>query len=75
VQLPLLFLSGTRDKMAEKSLLASVVSGLPAATLRLLDTADHGFAALKSRSSTEPVLEEAARSAAEWMQTKGSGAA
>jgi predicted alpha/beta-hydrolase family hydrolase len=73
VQVPLLFLSGTRDKMADKALLASVVAGVPAATLRLLDTADHGFVALKSRTSSEPVLAEAARSAAEWMEEKSRG--
>lgn len=74
VQLPLLFLSGTRDKMAEKVLLASVVAGLPAATLRLIDTADHGFVALKSRKNAEPVLEEVARLAAEWVEGSSGGA-
>ena len=68
VQLPLLFLSGTRDKMADKSLLTEVVGGLPAAALRLIDTADHGLAPLKSRRSPEPVLEEVARLAAEWFR-------
>lgn len=73
VQLPLLFLSGTRDKMAEPSLLASVVAGLPAATLRLLDTADHGLVALKSRKSPEPVLDEAARLTVEWLEGAAAG--
>lgn len=67
VQRPLLFLSGTRDKMAETTLLASVVSALPEATLRLIDTADHGFVGLKSRQSEEPVLAEVTRLAAEWL--------
>ena len=70
VQLPLLFLSGTRDKMADSALLASVVAGLPAASLRLIDTADHGFVGLKSRKSAEPVLDEVTRLAAEWLAAR-----
>ena len=73
VELPLLFLSGTRDKMAEKILLASVVGSLPAATLRLIDTADHSFLPLKSRTSAEPVLQEVARLAAEWLEERSQG--
>lgn len=71
LQLPLLFLSGTRDKMAEKTLLASVVGGLPSATLRLIDTADHSLLPLKSRTSPEPVLEEVARLTSEWLGERG----
>lgn len=74
VHVPLLFLSGTRDKMADGALLASVVARLPDATLRLIDAADHGFLALKSRKSSEPALEEAARLAAEWLVERSRGA-
>lgn len=41
IQLPMLFLSGTRDEMAEKELLEQVVAGLLPASLHWLDTADH----------------------------------
>lgn len=67
VKLPMLFLSGTRDAMAEPKLLEGVVSGLQAATLHWLDTADHGFKPLARRARVEPVIEEAARVAAGWM--------
>jgi uncharacterized protein len=44
VRLPMLFLQGTRDPLAELSLLAPLVEELGAqATLRLLDGADHSF--------------------------------
>ena len=44
VEIPMLFLQGTRDKLAEPSLLEPVVARLGArATLHLIDQADHGF--------------------------------
>src|SRR4051812_28221185 len=46
LRVPLLFLSGTRDKMADKGLWSQVVAGLPAATLHWVETADHGFVPL-----------------------------
>ena len=55
---PMLFLSGTRDKLADLALLSLVCERLSEkATLHLLDTADHGFKVLKrSRKSTEDVF-------------------
>ena len=68
VTVPMLFLSGTRDTLADLSLLDPVLKKLEnRATLHLLDTADHGFKALKrTRVSTEDVFDEAARVVAEW---------
>ncbi|MGC2087730.1 MAG: alpha/beta family hydrolase [Bradyrhizobium sp.] len=44
VEIPMLFLQGTRDKLAEPSLLEPVVARMGArATLHLIDQADHGF--------------------------------
>ena len=44
VQIPMLFLQGTRDALAELSLLKPVVEKLGArASLRLFDDADHSF--------------------------------
>jgi uncharacterized protein len=74
VQAPLLFLSGTRDKMADKSLLSQVAARLPAATLHWIDTADHSFTPLKSRASREPVFDELARLTLAWMVQRGLGA-
>jgi len=68
VKLPMLFLSGTRDELADLSLLQPVCKKLgKRATLHLLDTADHGFKVLKrSRKSEEDVFAEMARVAREW---------
>lgn len=66
VRVPMLFLSGTRDELAERELLTQVVSALPRAEIHWLDTADHGFKVLKrSRASAEDVYHEAARVARE----------
>ena len=69
VSAPMLFLSGQRDKMADMKLLQPVIRGLNNATLHVVDTADHGFKILKRRNTDEPVLEELARVAGEWMRS------
>ena len=58
VSLPLLFLSGTRDELADLALLRLVCEGLgERATLHLLETADHSFKVQKrARPSEEDVL-------------------
>jgi uncharacterized protein len=49
VKIPMLFLQGTRDALAELSLLKPVIKGLGSrATLHLADGADHSFHVLKS---------------------------
>ncbi|VTT98827.1 alpha beta hydrolase : Alpha/beta hydrolase superfamily enzyme, predicted hydrolase OS=Singulisphaera acidiphila (strain ATCC BAA-1392 / DSM 18658 / VKM B-2454 / MOB10) GN=Sinac_0966 PE=4 SV=1: Abhydrolase_5 [Gemmataceae bacterium] len=68
VSVPMLFLSGTRDDLAEMSLLKPAVQNLGRrATLHLLDTADHGYKVLrKSRTSNEDVFVEMARVVRGW---------
>ena len=68
VTVPMLFLSGTRDELADLDLLQPVCKKLgKRATLHLLDTADHGFRTLKrSRKSEEDVFVEMARVVREW---------
>jgi predicted alpha/beta-hydrolase family hydrolase len=68
VKVPMLFLSGTRDELAEMSLLRPVCKKLGArATLHVLDTADHGYKVLKkSRASAEDVFVEMARVVRDW---------
>jgi len=62
IRLPVLFLSGTRDELAERALLEPLVTSLPNAQLHWLDTADHGYRVLKrTRASTESVFDEMAR--------------
>jgi hypothetical protein len=68
VTVPMLFLSGTRDELADLGLLQPVCRKLGGrATLHLLDTADHGFRVLKrSRKTDEDVFAEMARVTTEW---------
>lgn len=68
VTVPMLFLSGTRDALAELDLLEPVVKNLgKQATLHLVDTADHSFKILKrSRTSNEDVFVELARATRTW---------
>ena len=61
IRQPLLFLSGTRDDLAERALLEPLVASLPTATLHWLDTADHGYRVLKrSRARADNVFDEMA---------------
>lgn len=54
VVLPMLFLQGSRDRLAEPALIAAVCAGLgPRASLREFPGADHSFAYLKSARRTE----------------------
>ena len=70
VTAPMLFLSGTRDKLAVLDLLEPVCENLgDKATLHLLDTADHGFKVLKRRKTEEDVFVEMARVLSEWIET------
>jgi predicted alpha/beta-hydrolase family hydrolase len=66
VTVPMLFLSGARDELAQLDLLKPVCKRLgKRATLHLLDTADHGYKVLK-KSRTEDVFVEMARVVREW---------
>lgn len=61
---PMLFLSGTRDDLAEAQLLEPLVASLPTAKLHWLATADHGYKVLKrTRTRTDTVFEEMAETA------------
>lgn len=67
IKISMLFLSGTRDTMAELDLLQPLCKKLRKTKLHLLDTADHGFKTLKrSRQSDEDVFDEMARVTREW---------
>ena len=54
VKVPMLFLQGSRDALADYSLIESVCSSLPNATLVKIDGADHSFKACKQ--NTMPLL-------------------
>ena len=61
IRQPMLFLSGTRDELAQRELLEPLVASLPTAKLHWLDTADHGYRVLKrSRVRSDSVFDEMA---------------
>ena len=70
VAVPMLFLQGTRDALADLALLRPVCTKLGArATLHVIETADHAFHVLKSSGKTdEQVLLELAETAAYWAE-------
>lgn len=70
VKLPMLFLQGTRDKLADLSLLRPICAKLVSrATLHIIETADHSFHVLKSSGKTDAdVMRELARTVSEWTQ-------
>ena len=70
VELPMLFLQGTRDTLADLALLEPVLERLgERATLRVIEHADHSFHVLKRSGRTdEQALEELAHAVAEWQE-------
>ena len=71
VDVPMLFLQGTRDEFAQLDLLQQVVSGLGArATLHLIEEGDHSFKVPKRTGKTEAnVLAELADTIQQWAMT------
>ena len=68
VDVPLLFLQGTRDELADLSLLQPIVARLLLAELCIIDGADHSFHVLRRSGRTDAdVLRELARSIAAWV--------
>jgi predicted alpha/beta-hydrolase family hydrolase len=72
VNVPMLFLQGTRDDLADLKLLKPICKKLgKRATLHEIETADHSFHVLKkSGRSDEDVLRELASATAEWAKGK-----
>ena len=68
VTVPMLFLQGTRDELADLKLLKPICNKLgERATLHVIETADHSFHVLKkSGRSDEEVLRELAETTARW---------
>ncbi len=69
VDVPMLFLQGTRDEFAQLDLLQAVVRGLgERATLHLIEDGDHSFKVPKRTGKTEAdVMNELADTIHEWM--------
>ena len=74
VGLPMLFLQGTRDALAQMALVRDTVQSLgERASLHVVEGADHGFEVLKRSGRTnEEVIEELVATAAAWMGSHGS---
>src|SRR5206468_7659621 len=54
VKIPMLFLQGTRDTLADLALVRPLCAKLaPRATLHIVDTADHSFHVLKRSGTTD----------------------
>jgi uncharacterized protein len=70
VPMPMLFLQGTRDTLADLKLLRPICSELgKRATLHIIETADHSFHVLKSSGvSDSDVLSQLAQTTASWAE-------
>jgi predicted alpha/beta-hydrolase family hydrolase len=68
VEVPMLFLQGTRDTLADLELLRPLVAGLsPRANLHVLKGADHAFHVLKRSGRTDQeILDEIGVTVREW---------
>jgi predicted alpha/beta-hydrolase family hydrolase len=73
VGLPMLFLQGTRDNLADLDLLRPLVADVhPTPTLHVVDGADHGFHVLKRSGRTdEEVLAEICDAFVRWAEGVG----
>jgi hypothetical protein len=71
VSIPMLFLQGTRDALAERALIEALVARLGArATLAFIEAADHSFHVPgRSGRSDQQVLAEALQRLATWIDT------
>ncbi len=70
VTVPMLFLQGTRDELAELDLLRPICAELGSlSTLTVIDGADHSFHVLKrSGTNDTAVLQQLARTVASWAE-------
>ena len=67
VDVPMLFLQGTRDTLADLPLLEPILARLSRATLHVVDGADHAFHVLKRSGRTDrQVIDELADSVTAW---------
>jgi uncharacterized protein len=75
VGLPMLFLQGTRDDLADLGLITGVCTRLgPLATLHVVEGGDHSFEVLKRSGRTDAeVLDELAGAIVDWCRARGIG--
>ena len=77
VQIPMLFMQGTRDQLADSRLLQAVVGKLGAcASLELFQDADHSFhVPARTGRKDSDVMAEMAQALADWIEPAASGTA
>lgn len=68
---PMLFVQGTRDRLAEWSLLEPLVRALPAATLHAVAGADHALAVPKRVREAGQVADEVEGVVVSWLRERG----
>lgn len=68
VSVPMLFLQGTRDALADLTLMHPVIAGLALATMHVVDGGDHSFEVLKRTGRTaDEIHDELADTIAAWL--------
>ena len=68
IAVPMLFVQGTRDALADSALLAGVLGRLPSATLHTIEGADHSFRVPKRGGRTEQTIrDEIVKVVADWL--------
>ncbi len=70
VAVPMLFLQGTRDELAGLDLLRPIVERLPAATMHVVDGADHGFRLPAREARVRSAIDELADAMAAWIAAR-----
>lgn len=71
VTVPMLFLSGTRDDLADLELLRPVLAPLPLAALHVVEGGDHSLAVLKRSGRTnDEAMAEVCDTAAAWIHAR-----
>jgi len=71
VKVPMLFLQGTRDTLAQIDLINEVVKGLRKASITIVDHADHSFHVPKKSGQTDAqVLDYVAEQSTQWLRKK-----
>jgi len=69
IEMPMLFLTGTRDALCRLDLLREVTAPLPNATVHVVDDGDHSFAVRKSSGrDAAAVLDELVQASVEWLR-------
>ena len=72
ISVPMLFVQGARDALADPALLAGVLGGLPNATLVVVEDADHSFRVpRRTGRSEEAVRAEIVATVASWLKKLG----